>query len=106
MTKSSYPYLMKAGVKIYEYLPGFIHEKTFVCDDKYAVIGTINFDYRSLVHHFENAVWMYASPTVLVAKEEFLKTVEESGAVDETKSRLTLREWLTKNAIRLFAPLL
>ena len=106
MTKSSYPYLMKAGVKIYEYLPGFIHEKTFVCDDKYAVIGTINFDYRSLVHHFENAVWMYASPTVLVAKEEFLKTVEESGAVDETKSRLTLREWLTRNAIRLFAPLL
>lgn len=106
MTKSSYPYLMKAGVKIYEYLPGFIHEKTFVCDDKYAVIGTINFDYRSLAHHFENAVWMYASPTVLTAKEEFLKTIEESGRIDETKSRLTLGEWITKNAIRLFAPLL
>lgn len=106
MTKSSYPYLMKAGVKIYEFIPGFIHEKTFVCDDKYAVIGTINFDYRSLVHHYENAVWMYASPTVLVAKEEFLKTVNESERVDEKRSRLTLREWITKNAIRLFAPLL
>ena len=106
MTKSSYPYLMKAGVKIYEYLPGFIHEKTFVCDDKYAVIGTINFDYRSLVHHFENAIWMYASPTVLVAKDEFINTIGESERVDETKSKLTLREWLTRNAIRLFAPLL
>ncbi len=106
MTKSSYPYLMKAGVKIYEYLPGFIHEKTFVCDDKYAVIGTINFDYRSLAHHYENAVWMYATPTVEVARDEFLKTVNESGWVDDKKSRLTLGEWLTKNAIRLFAPLL
>lgn len=106
MTKSSYPHLMKAGVKIYEYLPGFIHEKTFVCDDKYAVVGTINFDYRSLVHHFENAVWMYASPTVEVAKEEFLKTVNVSERVDDKKSRLTPREWLTKTAIRLFSPLL
>ena len=106
MTKSSYPYLMKAGVKIYEYQLGFIHEKTFVCDDKYAIIGTINFDYRSLVHHFENAVWIYASPTVLVAKEEFLKTLDVSARVDSESSKLTAREWLTKNAIRLFAPLL
>lgn len=106
MTKSSYPYLMKAGVKIYEYIPGFIHEKTFVCDDKYAVIGTINFDYRSLAHHFENAVWMYASPTVEVARDEFLKTIEESERVDDKRSRLTPREWVTKTAIRLFSPLL
>ncbi len=106
MTKSSYPYLMKAGVKIYEYLPGFIHEKTFVSDDKYAVIGTINFDYRSFVHHFENAVWMYATPTVLSARDEFLKTKDESELVGEERSRLTPTEWLMKNAIRLFAPLL
>lgn len=106
MTKSSYPHLMSAGVKIYEYTPGFIHEKTLICDDKYAVVGTINFDYRSLVHHFENAVWMYSSPTVIVAKEEFLKTVNKSKRIDEDGSRLTVREWLTRNAIKLFAPLL
>ena len=106
MTKSSYPYLMDAGVKIYEYLPGFIHEKTFVCDDKYAVIGTINFDYRSLVHHFENAVWMYASPTVEIARDEFLKTIDESERVDERRSRLTPKEWIFRNGVRLFAPLL
>lgn len=106
MTKSSYPYLMDAGVKIYEYLPGFIHEKTLVCDDKYAVIGTINFDYRSLMHHYENAVWLYASPTVEFARDEFLKTIDESERVDEKKSRLTFKEWIIRNGIRLFAPLL
>ena len=106
MTKSSYPYLMDAGVKIYEYLPGFIHEKTVVCDDKYAVIGTINFDYRSLMHHYENAVWMYASPSVETAKEEFLKTIHDSERVDEKRSKLTLRERIIRNGIRLFAPLL
>lgn len=106
MTKSSYPYLMKAGIKIYEYTPGFIHEKILVCDDKYAVVGTINLDYRSLVHHYENAVWMYSSPTVIVARDEFMKTLERSDIVDEKTARLTVREWLTRNAIRLFSPLL
>lgn len=106
MTRSSYPYLMKAGVKIYEYTPGFIHEKTFVADDKYAVIGTINFDYRSLVHNFENAVWMYVSPTCVAARDEFLKTMKKSQRIDEKNGRLSLREWLFRNGIRLFAPLL
>ena len=106
MTKSSYPHLIDAGVKIYEYRPGFIHEKTFVCDDRYAVIGTINFDYRSLVHHFECAVWMYKTPTVLTAKNEFLLTLNESEKMDKRKSRLSLNEWLFKNIVRIFAPLL
>ena len=53
MTKSFYHRLMKAGVRIYEYEPGFIHAKSYVSDGKYAMIGTINLDYRSLVHHFE-----------------------------------------------------
>ena len=106
MTKSAYPYLMEAGVKIYEYTPGFMHEKTLVADDEYAVIGTINFDYRSLMHHFENAVWMYKTETVAVAKEEFVSTLELSSEVDAALSRLTPLEWIFKNGIRLFAPLL
>ena len=106
MTKSSYPYLMDAGVKIYEYTPGFIHEKTFVCDDKYAVIGTINFDYRSFMHHYENAVWIYASPSVETARDEFLKTINDSEHLDDNRARLTVREWIIRNGIRLFAPLL
>ena len=106
MTRSIYPYLMKAGVNIYEYVPGFIHEKTFVCDDKYAVVGTINFDYRSFVHNFENAVWMYATPTVPAVKEEFLITQNKSEREDEKKSKLTVFEWIIRNGIRLFAPLM
>ena len=106
MTKSSYPYLMNAGVKIYEYTPGFIHEKTFVVDDKYAIVGTINLDYRSLMHNFENALWMYASPTVEICRDEVLKTIEVSEQVDENKNRLTPSERIVRNAIRLFAPLM
>jgi len=106
MTKSSYPHLIDAGVKIYEYKPGFIHEKTFVCDDSYAVISTINFDYRSLVHHFECGVWIYKSPTVTEARDEFLLTLNESEKMDKRKSRLTPNEWIFKNIIRIFAPLL
>ena len=56
MTRSFYHRLMAAGVKIYEYEPGFIHAKSYLVDDDYAMIGTINLDYRSLVHHFENGV--------------------------------------------------
>lgn len=106
MTKSSYPHLLEAGVKIYEYAPGFIHEKTFVSDDKYAVVGTINFDFRSLVHHFENAVWMFLSPTVIVAHDEFIKTLEKCEQIDRSKSRLSFSEWIVRNAIKFFAPLL
>jgi cardiolipin synthase len=56
MTRSFYHRLMKSGVRIYEYKPGFIHAKSYIADDDYAMIGTINLDYRSLVHHFENGV--------------------------------------------------
>ena len=106
MTKSSYPYLIEAGVKIYEYTLGFIHEKTLVSDDKYAVVGTINFDYRSLVHHFEDAVWMYGSPTVGVAKDEIMKTLSESERISFERTKLTFTEWIFKMGMRIFAPLL
>lgn len=106
MTKSSYPYLMEAGVEIYEYTPGFIHEKVLVCDDEISVVGTINFDFRSLVHHFECAVWMYKSDTVCSIRDSFSETLELSAKVDSEKSRLTFSEWVLRNAVRLFAPLL
>ncbi len=106
MTKSAYPYLMDAGVKIYEYIPGFIHEKTVVSDDKYAVIGTINFDYRSLVHHFEDAVWIYDSPTVTDAKNGYLELLTKCDDIDREEAKLSFVEWVFRNAIRIFAPLM
>ena len=106
MTKSAYPHLLSAGVKIYEYLPGFIHEKTVVSDDLYALVGTINLDYRSLVHHFENAVWMYGCSVIPKIRDEFLLTVRISDEIDTESAKLNLFEKLIRNAIKLFAPLL
>ena len=106
MTKSSYPGLMSAGVKIYEYQPGFIHEKVIVSDDHYATVSTINFDFRSLVHHFEDGLWMYNTPTVVEIRKEFLKTISVSEEIGEDEAKLTFVEWLVRNMIRLFAPLL
>ena len=56
MTKSHYHRLLAAGMELYEYEPGFIHAKNYLVDGEYAMTGTINLDYRSLVHHFENGV--------------------------------------------------
>lgn len=106
MTKSSYPYLMEAGVKIYEYTPGFIHEKTLVSDDLYAMVGTINLDYRSLIHHYEDAVWMYAAPNIPSIREEFERTLSESNIMTRRRARLSFREWLVRCIVRFFAPLL
>ncbi len=58
LAKTHYKSLLDSGVKISEWTPGFVHAKVFVVDDREAVVGTINLDYRSLYHHFENAVWL------------------------------------------------
>ena len=68
LTRSNYVPLLKAGVKIYEYTPGFIHAKSYVCDDEYAVVGTINMDYRSLYLHFECGTFLYRNDAVLDLK--------------------------------------
>ena len=106
MTKSSYPYLMKSGVKIYEYLPGFIHEKTLIADGKYMVVGTVNLDYRSLIHHFEDGVLIIDSPVILAAAEAFEQTIEKSDFRDNEEAKLNIIEWTLRNIIRIFAPLL
>ena len=106
MTKSSYLNLMDAGVGIYEYTPGFIHEKLVVSDDLCAVVGTINFDYRSLVHHFENAVFMALCPTVIKIKEEFINTEAKCERIDASAAKLGFFEWLLKILIRAFAPIM
>ena len=62
--------MLEAGVKIYEYTPGFVHAKVFVSDDCKAVVGTINLDYRSFVHHFECGVWMYRCDCLKNIKED------------------------------------
>ena len=74
LAKTFYPQLMRAGVKIYEYTPGFVHAKCFVSDDCRAVVGTINLDYRSLYHHFECAAYLYGTEAVRDVESDFQAT--------------------------------
>lgn len=106
VTRSYYGPLVSGGVKIYEYKPGFIHAKNFVCDDKIATIGTINLDYRSLYLHFECGVYIYRSSIIKDIKDDFLETMALSKEItNEDVIRGKFRGWL-EAILRLFAPLL
>ena len=74
LAKTHYAALLEAGVKIYEYTPGFVHAKVFVSDDCKAVVGSINLDYRSLYHHFECAAYMCGTPCIKDIEEDFVST--------------------------------
>ena len=84
----------------------FIHAKSIVSDDTCAVVGTINFDYRSLYHHFENAVWIYGAPCLVRMREEYMKTLSLSREIGAREARLSPGEAIFKNLVRIFAPLL
>ena len=87
LTRANYKPLLRAGVKIYEYLPGFIHAKMIVADDEIAIVGTANFDFRSFYLHFENGVMMYKSSCVAAVENDFSKTLLESMQMDFVNSR-------------------
>ncbi len=77
LAKTHYKALHDAGVKIYEYTPGFVHAKVFVSDDIKAVVGTINLDYRSLYHHFECATYMYKTDCIREIEKDYRDTLEK-----------------------------
>ena len=106
MTRSFYSRLLKAGVKIYEYTPGFIHAKTYLVDDKFALIGTMNLDYRSLVHHFENGVWIYDSECLMDIKQDIQQTIKKSQQIILGSQKPKLIQRFIRSIVRIFAPLL
>lgn len=83
ITHSNYGPLVKGGVRIFEYTPGFCHAKQVVCDDEIATCGTVNFDFRSFYHHFENGVLMYKTPAVMQIKNDFDELFKKSCEVTE-----------------------
>lgn len=89
LARSFYPELLEAGVKIYEYTPGFVHAKVSVSDNLAATVGSVNLDYRSFYHHFENGVFMYGSSAVLDIEKDFEKTLEKCIEVDMNFYRST-----------------
>lgn len=107
ITRANYATLIKSGIKIYEYTPGFNHAKTVVCDDEYAIVGTINFDYRSFYMHFECAAWLYQSHVVQDIKEEYLKTLEYCRHIPLLECRnARWNERLSSFLLRIFSPLM
>lgn len=105
ITRSNYAELLNAGIKIYEYTPGFIHSKQMLVDGEFVVIGTINMDFRSFYHHFENGVLIYKSKIAAEMEKDFTDVFEESTLINDTgKFRKKLSFF--DSFIRLFSPLL
>lgn len=101
LAKTHYAPLLGAGVKIYEYTPGFVHAKVFVSDSREAVVGTINLDYRSLYHHFECATYMYGTDCISDIEEDFQKTLSKCRRVTietvrKEKLHVKVLGWLMK----------
>ena len=106
ITRSKFPALMKAGVKIYEYTPGFIHAKSVVVDDEYAFVGTINFDYRSLVHHFECGAVMYKTPCIEDIKEDLEHSIAISTLVTKENYKQNGFVRVINSILAVLAPML
>lgn len=78
---------MKAGVKIYEYTPGFVHSKVFVSDDVRAVVGAINLDFRSLYLHFECALYLYGVAEINGDEDDFHATLPKCQLITDLRVR-------------------
>lgn len=107
LARTYYEELIRAGVQIYEYTPGFIHAKQFTSDDEKAVVGTINLDYRSLYLHFECAVYFYRNPVVADVEADFQETLKKCQRITvEDCRKLSLGKRLVGGLLRILAPLM
>ena len=107
VTRAHYPPLLEAGVKIYEYTPGFIHAKNFVVDDRFATVGTVNLDYRSLFLHFEDGIWLCEAPCIREIRKDFEETLKVSESYSLRRFKhLNILLQLYRSILRVFAPLM
>ena len=110
VTRAHYAPLIEAGVQIYEYTPGFIHAKNFIVDGRFATVGTVNLDYRSLFLHFEDGVWLCEAPCIHDIVEDFHNTLKISQDCRETIPRRISSKHLIarvyRSVLRVFAPLM
>ncbi len=107
LAKTHYRALTDAGVKLYEYTPGFVHAKVFVSDDRKAVVGTINLDYRSLYHHFESATYLYQADCIPDIERDFQETLAKCRAVTaESIQKEKLSYKLLGGIMKFVAPLM
>lgn len=106
LTEYNYGFLLKNGVRIFEYLPGFIHAKTIV-SDTCGIVGTINMDYRSFYLHYENGIWISDSEVIDEIKRDFQNTFAESREVSyEEWSRRPFHIKMRQAVLNLFSTLM
>lgn len=107
IARSYYPELLKAGIKIYEFTPGFLHSKMFVSDGCISTVGSVNLDFRSLFLHFENGVLIYDKETAEAAEADFQETVAQSERIYlKTYSAFPLYKRAFGRLMRVFGPLM
>ena len=106
LSRSHYKDLLAAGVKVYEYTPGFVHAKAFIADDKIAGIGTVNLDYRSLFLHFECNSVFYKADIIKELKKDYLDTQSKSRQWVPEDVKTGPLHTFNDNLLRVIAPLL
>ena len=106
VTRSYYHSLAMNGVRVFEYTPGFCHAKMCIADDKIAVCGTINMDYRSLYHHFENGCLFIGCDAVTKVREDFEEMFSVSREVGQDYLGSRPKKRILLDFLRLFAPLM
>lgn len=107
VTQANYYDLIESGVKIYEYTPGFVHAKTFISDDRMAIVGTVNMDFRSYYLHYECGVCFYQGKIIEDIKSDYLNSLANSHLV--TLEECNQVSWFTRvirSLLNLFAPMM
>jgi len=105
-TRSYYRELTAGGVRIYEYSEGFIHSKTLVADTSLSIVGTTNFDYRSLYYHFECGAVVYDAKTAAALEEDFARILSISREIGAQECRGGILRRLLGDLLRIFSPLM
>lgn len=106
LSESYVELLVKEGVKVYRYTPGFVHSKVFVSDDTVATVGTINMDYRSLYLHFECGAYLENVDVIKDIKDDLVETIEESKEISRKEATPNLIKGVWQALLRLVAPLM
>ena len=104
-TSSFFELLSNGGVKIYKFTKGFVHSKVYVSDDKRAVVGTINMDYRSLYLHFENGIYMENVKEIKDVKKDMDETLKDCKRLNDKDIKSSIFKSIWQSILRLFAPL-
>ncbi len=105
-TRSYYRELLSAGVKIYEYTPGFIHSKIVVSDDDFCMIGSTNMDFRSFYLNYECGACFYGTQMIADVKADILNLQNDCREITKADCKTNFFIKLLQDICRMFAPIM